>query len=84
MSNTLVSPFLRRDVNKALAQVTGNYINRGTGYSLEVPCIYRFYGPEPYIRKLQELLSSLRDDAALNLLKYTLCEIACTTCSPFI
>ena len=29
------------------------------GYGLEVPCFYRFYGPEPYIRILQELLSSL-------------------------
>ena len=48
MSNT-VSQFLRRDVNKAFAQVTGDYVDRGTGYGPEVPCIYRFYGPEPYL-----------------------------------
>ena len=64
MSNT-VSQFLRRDINKAFAQVTGDYVNTGTGYGLELPCIYRFYGPESYIRKLQELLSTLRDDGLL-------------------
>ena len=55
MSNT-VSQFLRRDFNK----VTGCYVHRGAGYGLEVPCYYRLYGPEPYIRILQEFLSSLR------------------------
>ena len=66
MSNA-VSQFLRRDINKALnfAQVTGDYVNRGADYGLEVPCIYRFYWPEPYIRKLQELLSTLRADGLL-------------------
>ena len=64
MSNT-VSQFLRRDINKAFAQVTGDYINRGAGYGLKLLCIYRFYGPEPYIRKLQELLSILRADRLL-------------------
>ena len=47
MSNTVtVSQFLRRDINKAFAQVTGDYVNRGTGYGLKLPYIYRFYGPE--------------------------------------
>jgi hypothetical protein len=41
MSNT-VSQFLRRDFNKAFAEVTGCYVNRGAGYGLEVPCYYRF------------------------------------------
>ena len=36
MSNA-VSQFLRRDVNKAFAQVTADYVNRGVGYGLEVP-----------------------------------------------
>ena len=34
MSNT-VSQFLRRDINKAFAQVTGDYVNTGTGYGLD-------------------------------------------------
>ena len=64
MSNT-ASQFLRRDFNKAFAEVTGCYVNSGAGYRLEVPCFYRFYGPEPYIRILQELLSSLRADGLI-------------------
>ena len=36
--------FLRRDVNKGFAVVTGLKVNRGAGYSLEIPVIYRFYG----------------------------------------
>ena len=37
--------FLRRDVNKAFAEVTGHKVNRGAGYGLEILCIYRLYGP---------------------------------------
>ena len=29
--------FLRRDVNKAFAEVTGHKVNRGVGYGLEIP-----------------------------------------------
>ena len=63
-SNTL-SQFLGRDSNRAFAEVTGCYANRGAGHGLEVPCFYRFYGPEPYIRILQELLSSFRADGLI-------------------
>ena len=38
-----LSAFLRRDVNKVFAQVTGDKINKGAGYGLEVPCVYRLY-----------------------------------------
>ena len=30
--------FLRRDVNNAFAEVTGQKVNRGAGYGLEIPC----------------------------------------------
>jgi hypothetical protein len=36
-----VSAFLRRDVNKGFAEVTGGNVNRGAGYGLEIPCTYR-------------------------------------------
>ena len=49
-----LSAFLRRDVNKAFAQVTGDKINRGAGYGLEVPCVYRLYGLK-HIDKMKEL-----------------------------
>ena len=58
MSN-IVSQFLRRDYNKAFAEVTGDKVNRGARYGLEIPCIYRLYGPEPYLKKLREVLQAL-------------------------
>ena len=51
-----VSHFLRRDSNKAFAEVTGDRVNSGAGYGMEIPCTYRFYGPEPYIRRMKEIL----------------------------
>ena len=57
---TRFSQFLQRDVNKAFAQVTGGKVNRGGGYGLEVPCVYRLYGPKAYIEKMKELADSLR------------------------
>ena len=55
-----LSAFLRRDVNKAFIQVTGDKINRGAGYGLEVPCVYRLYGPKVYIDKMmKELVDTL-------------------------
>ena len=35
-------------------------INRGAGYGLEIPCVYEFYGPKPYIDKLREVIASLK------------------------
>ena len=54
------SQFLRRDVNKAFAEVTGEKVNRGAGYGLEIPCVYRLYGPKVYIDRMKELIDSLR------------------------
>ena len=45
-----------RDV-KAFAEVRGGRVNRG---GLEVPCVYRLYGPKVYIEKMRELVNSLR------------------------
>ena len=64
------SQYLSRDFNKAFVEVIGCYVHRGAGYGLEVHCFYRFYGPEPYIRILQELLSSLRADGLIQLNSY--------------
>ena len=57
---TRFSQFLQRDVNKAFAEVTGGKVNRRGGYGLEVPCVYRLYGPKAYIEKMKELADSLR------------------------
>ena len=50
------SQYLRREVNKAFAEVTGEKVNRGAGYGLEIPCVYRLHGPIVYIDKMKELL----------------------------
>ena len=55
----VISLFLKRDVNKAFARVTGSKINRGAGYGLEIPYVYEFYGPRPYIDKLREVILPL-------------------------
>ena len=39
----IISAFLKRSCNKGLVEVTGNRVNRGAGYGLEIPCKYNFY-----------------------------------------
>ena len=36
-------------------EVTGGKVNRGTGYDLEVPCIYRLYGHKVYTDRMKEI-----------------------------
>ena len=59
LASTL-SQFLKRDFNKAVVEVTGDRVNRGAGYGLEVLCIYRLYGPEAYLHKVRQVLQDLR------------------------
>ena len=47
------SRFLRRDCNNGFVEVTGNCVNRGAGYGMEVPCIYRLYGLHVYVERLK-------------------------------
>ena len=51
--------FLARDACKAFVEVTGNRVNRGAGYGLEIPCTYRLYCPQQYIKRMDELVQSL-------------------------
>ena len=44
---SVVPRFLRRDMNKAFVEVTGERVNQGAGYVVEISCIYHFYSPEP-------------------------------------
>ena len=41
-----ISLFLQRELNDGRVEVTGEKINRGAGYGLELPCVYRLYGPK--------------------------------------
>ena len=37
--------------DKAVAEVIGDCVNRGAGYGLEMPYIYRLYGSKAYLHK---------------------------------
>ena len=54
-----MSRFLKRDVNMAIAKVTGGKINRGAGYGLEIPVYIRLMDPE-YINRIKEIIDSLK------------------------
>ena len=45
---TYILIFLRREINKGFVEVTGGKVN-----SLEVPCIYRLYGPHLEVSSFQ-------------------------------
>ena len=62
---SVISQFLRRDCNKGFVQVTGNKVNRGAGYGLEVPCTYRLYGPRPFIERITQIVQSLQERGRL-------------------
>ena len=51
---------LSKDDNKAFAEVTGETVNRGAGYRLEIPCVYLIYGPKTYVIKLKQLTDRLK------------------------
>ena len=52
-----VSAFLRRD---GFAEVTGDKVNRGAGYGLEILCIYHLYGPKPYVDRMKGIVENWR------------------------
>ncbi len=58
---SLLSSFLNRDCNKIFVEITGTSINRGAGYGMEVPCIYRLYGPQKYVLRLKECIEKLQE-----------------------
>ena len=65
-SSKNVSIFLMRH-EQSFAEITGAKISRGAGYDLEVPCVYRLYGPNVYVDKIKELVESFLDDGHHNL-----------------
>ena len=61
----VVSAFLKRASNKGLVEVTGNRVNRGAGYGLEIPCKYHFYGSTSYIERLATIVDKQHADGLL-------------------
>ena len=58
----VVSAFLKRACNKGLMEVTGNRVNWGAGYGLEIPCKYHFYGSTLHIERLKTIVCKQRAD----------------------
>ena len=50
---------IARLLNNGIAEISGQKVNRGAGYGLEVPCVYCFYGAEKYVKRLREVLDRL-------------------------
>ena len=48
-----LSRFLTRDLNKMLAEVTGEKVNRRAGHGLEIPCVYCLYGPKACVDRMK-------------------------------
>ena len=63
--SSLLSQFLRRDCNKGFAEVTGPRVNRGAGYGLEIPCVYKLYGPKPYTDRILDIVKSQQEEGLL-------------------
>ena len=61
----LFSNFLAREFNKETVYITGERTNRGAGYGLEVPCVYRLYGPKAFVDHLKQKVENLRDRGLL-------------------
>ena len=56
-SSRVISFFLKKNESAGYCKVTGERTNRGAGLGLEILCIYRFYGHQPYVDRLKNLLS---------------------------
>ena len=50
------SAFLAREFNKGFCEIVGGPVNRGGGYGMEIPCVYKLYGAKKYIERLEALL----------------------------
>ena len=48
-----------------IRQVTGPRVNRGAGYRMEVPCIYRPYRRQRYVDRAKEAILKLLNDCLL-------------------
>ena len=51
--------FLTRSQNKGVTEVTGTKVNRGAGYGLEIPCVYRLYGTRAYIERIKTAVEEI-------------------------
>ena len=51
-----VCHFLKKSECTGDVRIVGKAVNQGGGNGMEVPCVYRFMGPEKYVQRLKSLL----------------------------
>ena len=56
------SMFLKVPNTSIEVQVVGKRLNRGGGYSLEIPVIYRFYGQEKLVNWLIKKIEAVKKE----------------------
>ena len=54
----IVSPFLKRGNHRGEAVICGKRVNRGAGMGLEIPVLYKLYGEQRYLTRLDEFMGS--------------------------
>lgn len=57
----IFSPY--RDFNRGTAEIIGKYLNQDGGYRLEIPFIYRLYGPTRHTDRLKQEVQKLQESA---------------------
>ena len=64
--------FLMRGTNRAFTAVTGEMVSEKLAIDyIEVPCVFRLYGPKAYIDKIKKLVEALFVDGLLLLTRNT-------------
>ena len=60
----IVSPFVAKDFNKGVVEVTGQIVNQGAGYGMEVSCTctYWLYRPQRYVDYAKESILKFQND----------------------
>ena len=58
------SMFLTIPNSRIEVQVIGKRVNRGGGYGLEIPVIYRFVGPHKLVKWMEAKVSALKNELA--------------------
>ena len=56
-ASRVISFFLKKNESVGYCEVTGERVNCGAGLGLKIPCVYTFYGCQPYMDQLKNLLS---------------------------
>ena len=61
--------FLKVPNTSITAEVVGKRLNRGGGYGLEIPVMYRFHGPEKLINWLGKKIKAVKSDLYCKVVK---------------